>query len=78
MLLMENGFRIPDAPKRVACLIEKGTGGARLTQIIKEAAAERASGAQVLVVQMNKNKKFQKEQLAQQGYTEIREFFKNG
>lgn len=76
MLLMENGFRIPDAPGRVAYLIEKGTGGEQLTRIIKEAADERAAGAQVLVVHMNKNKKFQKEQLSAQGYTGIREFYR--
>ncbi|MBR0171504.1 MAG: histidine--tRNA ligase [Lachnospiraceae bacterium] len=76
MLLMENGFRIPDAPGRVAYLIEKGTDGERLTRIIKEAADECAAGAQVLVVHMNKNKKFQKEQLSAQGYTGIREFYR--
>ena len=32
---------------------------------------------QILVVRMNKNKKFQKEQLARDGYTEIKEFYKN-
>ena len=77
MLLMENGFRIPDAPGRVAYLIEKGTDGERLTRIIKEAADERAAGAQVLVVHMNKNKKFQKEQLSARGYSEIREFYRS-
>ena len=30
----------------------------------------------VLVTQMNKNKKFQKEQLGKEGYTEFREFYK--
>ena len=33
------------------------------------------NGEQVLGVRMNKNKKFQKEQLASEGYTEIEEFF---
>ena len=41
---------------------------------MKEAMEERASGAQILVAQMNKNKKFQKEQLAKEGYTEFKEF----
>ena len=77
MLLMENGFRIPDAPGQVAYLIEKGTDGERLTRIIKEAADERAAGAQVLVVHMNKNTKFQKEQLSARGYSEIREFYRS-
>ena len=32
-------------------------------------------GQQVLVVRMNKNKKFQKEQLMKEGYEEFVEFF---
>ena len=36
----------------------------------------RANGEQVLVVRMNKNKKFQKEQLSKEGYEEFVEFFK--
>ena len=34
-------------------------------------------GKKVLVVRMNKNKKFQKEQLTKEGYSDIREFYKN-
>ena len=37
---------------------------------------ERKKGVQVLVAQMNKNKKFQKEQLGREGYTEFKEFYK--
>ncbi len=43
----------------------------------EQAQKERAEGNQVLVVRMNKNKKFQKEQLTAQGYEEFREFYKN-
>ena len=45
--------------------------------MIAGAQKEREEGKQVLVVRMNKNKKFQKEQLAREGYTEFQEFFKN-
>ena len=45
--------------------------------MIREANAERKAGVQVLVAQMNKNKKFQKEQLQKEGYTEFREFYKD-
>ena len=38
---------------------------------------ERQAGKQVLVVRMNKNKKFQKEKLAAEGYKDIVEFFNN-
>ena len=43
---------------------------------IAQAQAERAEGKQILVVRMNKNKKFQKEQLTKEGYEEFVEFFK--
>ena len=78
MLLLENGFRIPDSPKKIACLVEKGVEGQALCNVIGRAQAMRETGAQVLVVRMNKNKKFQKEQLTAEGYTEFEEFYKEG
>lgn len=78
MLLLENGFRIPDSPKKIACLVEKGVEGQALCHVIGRAQAMRETGAQVLVVRMNKNKKFQKEQLTAEGYTEFEEFYKEG
>ena len=44
--------------------------------MIAQAQAERRDGTQVLVVRMNKNKKFQKEQLMKEGYGEFREFYR--
>ena len=44
--------------------------------MIREAMKERQTGSQVLVAQMNKNKKFQKEQLGKEGYTEFKEFYR--
>ena len=75
LLLMESGFEIPSQPKKTAFLIEKGCPAQRLSEIMKEAAKLRAQGQDVLVSRMNKNKKFQKEQLEQSGYTDIVEFF---
>ncbi len=46
--------------------------------MIGKAQKERENGAQVLVVRMNKNKKFQKEQLTAQGYEEFQDFYKEG
>ena len=46
--------------------------------LIREAMEERKAGVQVLVAQMNKNKRFQKEQLAKDGYAEFKEFYKEG
>ncbi len=75
-ILMEQGGRIPDSSVKKAYLVEKGMDGARFAQIMKQAMAERRSGVQVLVSQMNKNKKFQKEQLTKEGYTEFAEFYR--
>ena len=77
MIMMDEGFKIPGESEKTAFLIEKGIGGDRLSEIIKEAQEERTSGKQVLVVRMNKNKKFQKQQLTDQGYTDFKEFYLN-
>ena len=77
LLLMENGFQIPGENKKVAYLIEKGVATEELCKIIAQAQEERGEGTQVLVARMNKNKKFQKEQLNREGYMEFREFYKN-
>ena len=77
LLLMEQGFQVPGAATKVAYLIEKGCDAAKVAQIMQEAKAARTQGQTVLVVRMNKNKKFQKEQLANDGYTEFKEYFNN-
>ncbi len=76
-ILMDNGFTVPSAAGKKAYLFEKGMDSQRLAEVIKEAGKDRAAGLQVLVAQMNKNKKFQKEQLMKEGYTEFKEFYKN-
>ncbi|MDE6918481.1 MAG: histidine--tRNA ligase [Lachnospiraceae bacterium] len=78
LILIESGFKVPDQSKKVAYLIEKGVSGESLCRIIAQAQEERQSGAQVLVARMNKNKKFQKEQLTAEGYEEFRQFYKEG
>lgn len=77
LLLMESGFSVPAQPEKTAYLIEKGIPGEELCKVIAQAQEERKKGTQVLVVRMNKNKKFQKEQLTKEGYTEFREFYRN-
>ena len=77
LLLMESGFKVPSQPGKVAYLIEKGISSQELCKVIAQAQEERKEGLQVLVVRMNKNKKFQKEQLTKEGYTEFKEFYKN-
>ncbi len=68
---------MPGGSGKTAYLIEKGYPAEKLSAVMQEAKAERGNGKQVLVVRMNKNKRFQKEQLQQQGYTEFKEFFNN-
>lgn len=77
LLLLENGFRVPGQPKKIAYLVEKGVSGQRLCEVIAAAQQARQDGSQVLVARMNKNKKFQKEQLTKEGYEEFAEFYRD-
>ena len=77
MIMMDEGFKIPSEGKKKAFLIEKGIKGERLAEIISQAQKDRLEGNQVLVVRMNKNKKFQKQQLLEQGYEDVKEFYLN-
>ncbi len=76
LLLMESGFKVPKAGRKAAYLMEKGLPADELCKVIAQAQKERESGNQILVTTMNKNKKFQKEQLTVQGYEEFKEFYK--
>ena len=76
LLMLESGFKIPNESEKVAYLIEKGVCGDRLCEIIAKAQEARSEGKQVLVARMNKNKKFQKEQLISEGYENFEEFYK--
>lgn len=75
ILTDQNAGAAATAPKK-AYLIEKSVDGERFCRIMKQAMEERKNGIQVLVVGMNKNKKFQKEQLQKDGYRKIEEFYK--
>jgi histidyl-tRNA synthetase len=76
LILMESGFKVPNQSKKVAYLVEKGVAGQALCDVIAKAQEARSDGTQVLVARMNKNKKFQKEQLTSEGYEEFKEFYK--
>lgn len=75
LLLLESGYQVPTRKEKKAFLIEKGMPSEGITRILELAKEERAKGCQVLVSNMKKNKKFQKEQLAQDGYTDVTECF---
>ncbi len=75
LLLMESGFQIPNRAKKIAYLVEKNYPVEKLVEVMNQAKAERKNGKEVLVVRRNKNAKFQKDNLSEQGYEEIVEFF---
>ena len=75
-ILLDQENHIQSSIPKKAYLIEKGMDASRMCQIMKQAMEERRDGVQVLVSQMNKNKKFQKEQLNKEGYTDFVEFYR--
>ena len=77
LLLLESGFEVPGSGTKVAYLVEKDMPKDRYAEVLNKAMEERAKGKQVLVAKMNKNKKFQKEQLSNEGYKEFEEFYTN-
>lgn len=76
-ILLDQGFKVPGTSSGCAFLLEKGLCEEKMNAAVKEAMELRGSGRKVLVAQMNKNKKFQKEQLTKAGFTEFKEFFKD-
>ena len=74
-ILMDQQYVIPTQKEKVAILLDKKLSAARRTEALQEAEALRAEEKDVLVTKMAKNKKFQREQLSQQGYTVFRDYF---
>ena len=76
-ILLDRGFIVPGNNDKRAFLVEKGASRERMCEVMKEALKLRSEGVQVTVAQMNKNKKFQKEQLEKEGYLpeNIRDFY---
>ena len=75
MLLMERGFKVPQTGSKKALLIEKNMPAEGMMKVLKQAEEYRKNGSVVTIAVMKKNKKFQKEQLKEEGYEEIVEFF---
>lgn len=75
MLLMERGFKAPGTERKTALLVEKNMPADKLRTVLSEAKALRNEGVKTTVAILKKNKKFQKEQLAAEGYTEFKEYF---
>ena len=84
MLLLERNYEIPTKngkkayrKEKKAFLIEKNMPKEGMLKVLDLAKKERAAGRQVMIMNMKKNKKFQKEQLAEQGYTDITECYRD-
>lgn len=75
MLLMERGFEVPSASGKKAYLIDKKASPELMKRALRQAKEDREAGYCVSISVMKKNKKFQKEQLAKDGYTDVKEFF---
>ncbi len=75
MLLLERQYQVPTGKEKKAYLLDKNLPQEKLLEILERAREERGAGMQVMIMNMKKNKKFQKEQLARQGYEEIVEIW---
>ena len=75
MLLMERGFKVPGSNRKVALLVEKNMPADKMIAVLAEAKTLRDEGVQTTVAVMKKNKKFQKDQMTAEGYTEFKEYF---
>ncbi|MCI9167743.1 MAG: histidine--tRNA ligase [Dorea sp.] len=75
MLLLENGYQVPKKGAKKAYLLDKKLSKADILKVFEQAKQDREAGMRVLIVNMKKNKKFQKEQLAKDGYEEMQECY---
>ncbi len=75
MLLLERGYEIPTKNGKKAYLIEKNMPADRTAEDSETGNRREKCRTQINISIMKKNKKFQKDQLAAEGYTEYVEFF---
>ena len=75
MVLTEKGFTPPDERGKKALLLDKKLDVDALADVFAEADKSRGKGQIINIVSMKKNKKFQKENLAAEGYTEIEDIY---
>ena len=75
MLLLERDYQVPTKGEKTAYLVEKNMPQDKMLTILQQANEKRKNGEQINIAIMKKNKKFQKEQMEQEGYTSFVEFF---
>ena len=76
-IMLDADEKVPGEALKAAFLLDKNLDREKTAEAINEAMERRRKGEIVLVSRMNKNKKFQKEQLASEGYTEFKEFYQD-
>ena len=76
-IMLDNDEKVPGGQKKTAFLLDKNLDAEKTAAALAEAMARRQAGDIVLVSRMNKNKKFQKDQLTAEGYTEFKDFYQD-
>ena len=76
-IMLDADEKVPGEGKKIAFLLDKNLDAGKTSEALNEAMSLRLKGETVLVSRMNKNKKFQKEQLTEEGYTEFKEFYQD-
>ncbi len=74
-IMMEDGTGEKLSAKKTAFLLDKKLDRERTAGALREAMRRRNEGETILLTHMNKNRKFQKESLSKEGYSEFVEFF---
>ena len=74
-MMLDADFKVPAKSDKIAFLVDKKMTSEGLVDVMKQAAELRSEGKTVLVTQMMKNKKFQKDNLEKDGYSDIRDFY---
>lgn len=74
-ILLERGFLDNEFSGGICYLIDKKASADSITEAFKNAAKARSEGKIAMVQKKNKNVKFQKEKLAELGYTEFYEIY---
>lgn len=75
MLLLERNYQVPEKPQKTAYLLDKKLSPEQIRDAVSSAMKERAEGKAVNLLVMKKNKKFQKQQLEAEGYTEVKDIY---
>ena len=77
MLLLENGYEIPSKRQKKHIFLKRICTRKASLKVLEMAKLTAQPGKQVLVVNMKKNKKFQKDQLIAEGYEDITDCYKD-